>query len=161
MLEDIKHFMSVLIDGAKSQDHFGENDYRVAAAALLIHVATLDRELTEAQRDRLRAISQPNFSLDAARADELIAAGEVAERNSVDFFHFTSVIMSTLNEGGRERVLAMMWQMVLADGHVTEFEENVMWRVADLMGLSTRQRVDLRRQAADNRAASADAHGNA
>ena len=33
--------------------HFGDNDYRVAAAALLVHVATLDGNLSEDDRERL------------------------------------------------------------------------------------------------------------
>ena len=157
MLEDIKHLVAVLIDGGKARDHFGDNDYRVAAAALLIHVATLDRALTDPQRDRLRVILQANFSLDAARTDALIAAAEAAEHDSIDFYHFTRVIMRALDEGGRERVLAMMWEMVLADGRVSEFEDNVIWRVADLLGLSTRQRVELRQEAAEGLAAAAPA----
>jgi uncharacterized tellurite resistance protein B-like protein len=42
----------------------------------------------------------------------------------------------------------MMWEMAYADGRVSEFEENVMWRVSDLLGVSARERVELRRQVA-------------
>ena len=28
----------------------------------------------------------------------------------------------------------MMWEIVLADGRVNEFEDNLMWRAADLLG---------------------------
>ena len=149
MLEDIKRFVTDLIDGGKAQEHFDDNDYRVAAAALLVHVATLDGGLDEAERARLRAILQVNFALDEPRTDQLIAAAEAAERDAVDFYHFTSLIMRTLDEAGRARVIAMMWEIVLADGRVSEFEDNVMWRVSDLLGISTRQRVELRQQVAE------------
>jgi uncharacterized tellurite resistance protein B-like protein len=43
----------------------------------------------------------------------------------------------------------MMWELVYADGHVSEFEENVIWRAADLLGVSTRERVNLRQQVQD------------
>jgi uncharacterized tellurite resistance protein B-like protein len=152
MLEDIKRFVTDLIDGGKAQEHFDDNDYRVAAAALLVHVATLDGDISAAQRQRLRAILQASFSLDDARTDALIAAAEAAERDAVDFYHFTSLIMRTLDESGRQRVIAMMWDLVLADSRVSEFEDNVMWRVADLLCISTRQRVELRQQAAEARA---------
>ena len=32
--------------------------------------------------------------------------------------------------------------MVFADGKVTEFEDNVLWRAADLLGISGRDRID-------------------
>ena len=152
MLQDIKRFLTDLIDGGKAQQHFADSDYRVAAAALLVHVATLDGDLSESERDKLRAILQARFSLDDALTDELIAAAEAADHDAVDFYHFTSSLMRVLDEGGRERIVAMMWEMALVDGHVTEFEDNVLWRVADLLGISNRQRIALRRQIAQAQA---------
>jgi hypothetical protein len=40
----------------------------------------------------------------------------------------------------------MLWDMAHADGEIHEFEENVVWRVAELLGVSTRDRVTLRRE---------------
>ena len=42
MLKEIKSFFADLT-GGKEMAHFEDNDYRVAAAALLVHVATLTR----------------------------------------------------------------------------------------------------------------------
>jgi uncharacterized tellurite resistance protein B-like protein len=38
--------------------------------------------------------------------------------------------------------------MVYADGGVSEFEANVMWRVADLLAVSSRDRIALRERVA-------------
>jgi uncharacterized tellurite resistance protein B-like protein len=159
MLEDIKRFFADLIDGGKAQEHFAENDYRVAVAALLVHVATLDGELSHNERQRLCEILQARFALDDALTDELIVAAEAADREAVDFYHFTSLLMRTLDEEGRLKIIAMMWEMVLADGRITEFEDNVVWRVADLLGISGRQRVELRQQVAAAQSAPAGALG--
>ena len=43
MLKEIKSFFADLT-GGKEAAHFDDNDYRVAAAALLVHVATLEKE---------------------------------------------------------------------------------------------------------------------
>jgi len=37
-----------------------------------------------------------------------------------------------------------MWEIVYADGKPDEFEANIIWRAADLLGVSSRQRVALR-----------------
>jgi uncharacterized tellurite resistance protein B-like protein len=42
----------------------------------------------------------------------------------------------------------MMWELVYADGQVSEFEDNVVWRAADLLGVSSRDRIDLKHQVA-------------
>jgi len=43
----------------------------------------------------------------------------------------------------------MMWEIVYADRKVTEFEENLIWRAADLLGVSSRERIELRRLVAE------------
>jgi uncharacterized tellurite resistance protein B-like protein len=152
MLADLRHFLAELTGGQKPQDTFAENDYRRAAAALLVHVATLDGELTDFKRRKLHAILETQFALDAAATDELIAEAAADDRESVDFYHFTSLLMRTLDEAGRLRIVEMLWEMVYADGGVTEFEANVMWRVADLLAVSSRDRITLRERVAAARA---------
>ena len=52
--------------------------------------------------------------------------------------------MRSVNEEGRLRIVEMMWELVYADGQVSEFEDNVVWRAADLLGVSSRDRIDLK-----------------
>ena len=47
----------------------------------------------------------------------------------------------------------MMWEMVYADGLVSEFERNLIWRAADLLGVSSRDRIELKQQAGEAQAA--------
>ena len=42
--------------------------------------------------------------------------------------------MRSVDEAGRLRIVEMMWELVYADGQVSEFEDNVIWRAADLLG---------------------------
>jgi uncharacterized tellurite resistance protein B-like protein len=84
--------------------------------------------------------------LEPGAADKLIASATLAEGDAVDLYHFTSVIMRTVNEEGRLRIIEMMWELVYADGRVTEFEENVVWRAADLLAVSGQERIELKRR---------------
>jgi uncharacterized tellurite resistance protein B-like protein len=152
MLADLKKFLADLTGEHKPQDRFDETDYRRAAAALLVHVATLDGDLTDAKRRKLHAILETHFALDAEATDDLIAEAAADDRESVDFYHFTSLLMRTLDEAGRLRIIEMMWEMVYVDGGVSEFESNVMWRVADLLAVSPRDRIALRERVAAARA---------
>jgi uncharacterized tellurite resistance protein B-like protein len=146
MLEEIRRLFAELRGGDKHSGHFGADDYRVAAAALLVHVATLDHDLTGPAQQKLRALLMAQFSLTEALTDELIEAALAADREAVDFYHFTHLLMRTLDEQGRLRVVEMLWKMALADGAISEFEDNVMWRVADLLAVSPRDRIALRQQ---------------
>ena len=148
MLEEIKRLFAELHGGAKHSSHFDGDDYRVAAAALLVHVATLDGDLAASARQKLRALLMAQFSLTDALTDELIEAAAAADREAVDFYHFTSLLMRTLDEQGRLSVVEMLWEMAFIDGAVSEFEDNMMWRVADLLAVSPRDRIALRQRVA-------------
>jgi uncharacterized tellurite resistance protein B-like protein len=148
MLEEIKKLFAELHGGGKQTSHFDGSDYRVAAAALLVHEATLDGPLSAQARDKLRSLLMAQFSLSDALTDELIEAAVVADREAVDFYHFTSLLMRTLNEQGRARIIEMLWEMAYVNGSVSEFEDNMVWRVADLLAISPQERIALRQRVA-------------
>jgi uncharacterized tellurite resistance protein B-like protein len=58
-----------------------------------------------------------------------------------------------VNEEGRLRIVEMMWELVYADGQVSEFEDNVVWRAADLLGIASRDRIDLKHRVVEQSAA--------
>jgi uncharacterized tellurite resistance protein B-like protein len=149
MLATLKTFIDELTGDAPSKRQFEAADYRLAAAALLVHLASIDGEFDEGERAYLQRTVETRFGLDPAAAGELIDAAWQSEREAVDLYRFTNVLKRSLDEGGRRQVVAMLWEMAYADGTVHEFEENVVWRVAELLGVSTRDRVGLRQNARD------------
>jgi uncharacterized tellurite resistance protein B-like protein len=148
MFQAFKDFVSELTGGHKDPSRFDEGDYRLAAAALLVHVGMIDGGLSDAERAKLHTIVRRCFQLDDAAAEVLIVQATAAEQEAVDLYHFTSLLNRTLDEEGRRRMVEMMWQMVYADHQVTEFEDNLIWRAADLLGVSSRDRIELRRRVA-------------
>jgi uncharacterized tellurite resistance protein B-like protein len=155
MLDLLRNFVSDLTGGDKHPARLEENNYRLAAAALLIHASTIDGQVSAAERDKLRSVLKSHFALDDAATAELIDMGTQAEQEAVDLYHFTSLISRSLDEAGRLGIVEMMWEIVLADGRVTEFEDNLMWRAADLLGVSSRDRIALRQRVAGERENSA------
>lgn len=152
MLDKLRHFISDVVSPAGHENRtFADNDYRLAATALLIHVISLDGEPSETEKRKLHALLEYRFDLDPGTADKLIADATLVEGEAVDLYHFTSVIMRSVNEEGRLRIIEMMWELVFADGHVTEFEDNIVWRAADLLGISSRDRINLKHHVADSR----------
>jgi uncharacterized tellurite resistance protein B-like protein len=148
MLDTLKTFLADLATGGKRQDHFADTDYRLAAAALLIHAVTIDGDMSAFLRDKLHTILKYRFDLSDAATAELIDEASAADREAVDLYHFTSLINRSLDEEGRRRIIEMMWEIIYADGRVTEFEDNLVWRAADLLGVSSRERIELRRRIA-------------
>jgi uncharacterized tellurite resistance protein B-like protein len=148
MFESFRNFVAEFVDGDKHPSQFGDDDYRLAAVALLVHAAAIDGDMSQSERDKLHAVVKRRFALDDASTDELIDKATLAEHESVDLFHFTSLLNRALDEEGRARVIEMMWEIVYADGRRDELEDNLLWRAADLLGVSQRQRIELRQRIA-------------
>ena len=154
MFESFRKFLSDVSEGGKHPVHFEHNDYRLAAAALLIHAAAIDGNISDIERAKLHAVIKRQFGLDETTTDELVAEATEVEHDAIDLYHFTSLINRSLEEDGRRRIVEMMWEIVYADGRVTEFESNLLWRAADLLGISSRDRIELGRRVASQRGTS-------
>jgi len=149
MFEAFRNFVADFVEGEKHPSQFADNDYRLAAVALLVHAATIDGDMSERERDKLHAVVKSRFALTDTQADELIDKATAAEHEAVDLYHFTSLLNRVLDEEGRAKVVEMMWQIVYADGRRDELEDNLLWRAADLLGVSPRERIELRQRIAN------------
>ncbi len=151
MLESFRKIFADLVDGGKEPARYDERDYRLAAAALLVHTAGIDGGVSEAERARLRDVVKLRFKLDDEAADELIEKATEADEKAVDLYRFTAKLNRSLDHMARARMVEMMWQVVFADGVVSEFEDNLIWRAADLLHVSREERIALRAQVAASR----------
>jgi uncharacterized tellurite resistance protein B-like protein len=129
-------------------ENLREEELRLAAAALLVGGAVIDGQVDTEERRKLKAIFQTRFDLGGDEALRLLGEAEAREHEAVDLYRFTSVLCRELDQDGRKRIVEMLWEVVMADGVVHEFEANLVWRAAELLGVSTRDRVLLRKAVA-------------
>ena len=71
MLGSLKNLISSLVEDARLQK-FDDTDCRLATAALLTRVATVDSEMSEARRGKLHAVLKSSFGLDDLTTVQLI-----------------------------------------------------------------------------------------
>jgi uncharacterized tellurite resistance protein B-like protein len=152
MFDSLRNLISDLSEGGKHPSRFEDDDYRLAAAALLVHAAGIDGSVSDAERAKLRGLIKQRFNLDDATTDELVAEATAVEQKAIDLYQFTARLSRSLDEAGRARMVEMMWQIAYTDGAVTEFEDNLIWRAADLLGVSQSERIALRERVSASRA---------
>jgi uncharacterized tellurite resistance protein B-like protein len=154
MLDRLRHFIADVVS-SETPEHrsFDETGCKLAATALFVHIISLDGTPSDVEIRKLHELIETRFGLDPGTANRLIEAATRVEGDAVDLYRFTSVIMRSLNDEDRLRIVEMMWELVYADGHVSEFEENVVWRAADLLAVSSRDRIDLKHRVGKRSAA--------
>ncbi|HTV70827.1 MAG TPA: TerB family tellurite resistance protein [Rhizobiaceae bacterium] len=146
MLDRFVSFIKQL-DAPKRGGQDSSDDPRIAAAALMFHVVNADGILEEHEVAKLRGLLSETYEVTGEALDALIAAGQKADQEAIDFYAFTSVLNRHLDENARKELIGLLWEVVYADGEMHELEDNTVWRVAELLGVDNRDRVELRRRA--------------
>jgi uncharacterized tellurite resistance protein B-like protein len=132
----LDRFFAMLADLSEpAHERFGEDDYRLAAAVLLVHVMAVDGRVSPAERERLRAVLASGFDLSGPDTDRLIESAMDYEAAGDSWTAQAEHLANRLDEPGRRRIVDMMWAVVLADGSAAELEEAVVERAAQLMGV--------------------------
>jgi uncharacterized tellurite resistance protein B-like protein len=148
LFDALKSFVAELADGDSKAGGLADHDLRLATAALLIHAAAIDGNVSEAERHKLQSLLQQRFELGDTAAAELIEQATIADEKAVDLYHFTHLLNDRLDETERLRMVEMMWSIAYADGAASDYEDNLIWRVADLLGVSSTERIALRQRVA-------------
>ncbi len=148
MFDRIQAFLQTLTSRSDTRE-FAPDDPRVAFVALCFQVMEADGHVSESEQKRFRDLLRERYDLTEDRLKALIAVGRDAGSQAVDYYRFTSDLRRHLvNEENRVELLGSLWDLVYADGKRNEIEDHVIWRIADLLGVSSRERVLQRQQAA-------------
>lgn len=123
-----------------------DDEVRLAAGALLVHAMRIDGTAAEAEQAKVKETLTQRFELADDELAELIDAAEQADTKANDLYQFTSKLTRHLDQPGRQRIVEMLWHVVYADGVLDAYEDNLVWRVAELLGVSTRDRMILKKQ---------------
>ena len=150
MLDALRSFMRRLRAEKKGGRHFSEDDTRLALAALLVHCTSIDGAVSAAEGQKLRDLLTRTFKLTGKDLDILLADAAAADREAVDLYRFTSVLKRQMSEEERVQVVENLWEIVFSDGTSHEFEENLVWRVAELLAVSRQDRIARKRSVAEN-----------
>lgn len=121
------------------------HDPKLAVAVLLVHLAAVDGQMKDEERRAIRGALMDHYALDQASVDQLIREAALRDAEAVDFYRFTSNL-AHLEMDDRIEIVRMMWTVVFADKKNHELEDNMVWRVAELIGVSSRDRTILRNQ---------------
>jgi uncharacterized tellurite resistance protein B-like protein len=139
-------FQSLTTDHPKTG--LAPDDPRVSVAALCIQVMEADGKVEASEKKALRTLLKDTYGLDGGELDALIAAGTEAENEAVDYFRFTSDLKRHLDSDQRIALIGILWGIVYADGERSEMEDDAVWRIAELLGVSGRERIMKRQEVA-------------
>ena len=134
MLKTLKDlFDSLLPPAAAAAPQQAEHLLQLATAVMLVEVMRADTSFHPGEREAVQAALCEKFELTPDEAQRLAELAETAAQGATDLFSFTSRINERFDMAQKLRMVEHMWRVAYADGHLSEHERHVLWRVADLL----------------------------
>src|SRR5690606_16150427 len=94
---------------------------RLAVAALLIHLASVDGASSREETEAISKALKTHYGLGEGEVKRLMVEARRRDRDAVDLYQFTARL-ARLEETEKIEIIAMMWQVVFADDSNHELE---------------------------------------
>ena len=117
-------------------------------AALLIHVAKIDENYTEKEKNIIKkAIIELGSNNEIA--DDIVSKSEDIEKNSNQILEFTKEIKS-MDEDSKIKIIEILWSIIYSDGSADIYENSLMRRLTGLLYLDTKIVGDIKKKIINN-----------
>jgi uncharacterized tellurite resistance protein B-like protein len=104
-----------------------------AACALLLEIAHADEVFAPEEKERIvRAVRDLGVPDEDLR--EVMRLAEEERKESVDLYQFTRLVAENFSRDQRVRLMEAIWGVVYSDGVLTETENRLARRIAELLG---------------------------
>ncbi len=118
-------------DGSAGKGH----DISLAVTAVMIEIMHIDGKLEEAEHNKIVTAIEKRFELSTDEVHKLVEKAKIEKANATDMHRFTSQIIKHYSTRERIDFLKDLWQIAMADGHVDPYEEQLIRRTAELIGV--------------------------
>lgn len=122
------------------------SELHLATAALMVSVSKSDENYSDTEREVLIDNLQTHFSLEKDDALHIADLALEDENDAPSLYQFTRAVSKELNNDERQEIIRLLWKIAFADGHIDNFELNIIAKIAGLLGVSTQDRIRIKHE---------------
>lgn len=115
---------------------------RLATAAVLLEIGNADSTFDPGGDGNLTGYLQSAFQLSPEETRELISAADDLRAHTIDYFALSNYIRKSMSLQERIEIVKTMWRMSYADGRLSDYENYLVRKLADLLGLEHHVMID-------------------
>jgi uncharacterized tellurite resistance protein B-like protein len=149
MIAKLKQFIQSHAQESSPEDK--QRHLHLAVATLLQEVVYADKNLTAAEAALLPEMLINTLRISTEEALTLVDAGKKSRKNATSLFDFTTKVNAQFSVADKQKLLLSMWQLAYADGELSQYEDQIIRRTADLLYLKHSELIQMRNIAIDTR----------
>ena len=116
---------------------------------LMIEAAYTDGQIDASELNKIKLSLINIFSEDPKEVDLVLEKAEENKNNSKSLHHYTSFINKNFDDKKKILLIETLWEIVLSDGEVHDFESNLIRRLAGLLYISDVDSGNAKKRALD------------
>ena len=117
-------------------------------SALLVHAANIDEIYTEQEKKLIKNFI--NTYLENEDANEILKKAEEIENNSNQLLNYTNIIKQNSIDVKKD-IIEHLWQVIISDKSVDQYESNLMRRVCGLIYFPDKECAEIKMKLMNSR----------
>ena len=127
--------MKNILNSKDSKEDNNNKDLELLCG-LMIEAAYTDGQIDASELNKIKLTLINIFSEDPKEVNLVLKKAEENKNNSKSLHHYTSFINKNFDDKKKILLIEILWEIVLSDGEVHDFESNLIRRLAGLLYIS-------------------------
>ena len=136
-----------ILNHKNSNDNEEGNKNLELICGLMIEAAFTDGKIDESELKKIKFSLVNVFDEDAEEVDLVLDEAIKNKNNSKSLHHYTSFINKNFDNEKKLLLIEALWEIVLSDGEIHDFESNLIRRLAGLLYISDVKSGNARKRA--------------
>lgn len=108
---------------------------KVATTVLFLEMAYIDFNLATEEEEHISNTLVELFKLKQDQVQELLEVAREERNNKHDIWTFAGLIKTNFTRKQKMDILEKLWMLIFADGKVDKFEDRLIRKISNLLGL--------------------------
>ena len=143
------NFLKNILNNQNSQENKDNNKNLELLCGLMIEAAYTDGHIDRSELNKIKLSLINVFSEDPMEVNLVLEEAVKNKNNSKSLHHYTSFINKNFDEDKKLLLIEALWEIVLSDGEIHDFESNLIRRLSGLLYVSDIDSGNARKRALD------------
>ena len=138
-----------ILNNQNSTEEKEDNETLELLCGLMIEAAYTDGNIDSIEINKIKSILINIFAEDPNDIELVLAEAIKNRNNSKSLHYYTSVINKNFTDEKKLLLIETLWEIVLSDGEIHDYESNLIRRLAGLLYISDVNSGNARKKALD------------
>ena len=144
----IKLLKDILSNNISEEDKVDTKNLELLSG-LMIEAAYTDGQIDEIEINKIKLTLINVFEEDPKEVDLLLEEAIKNKNNTKSLHYYTSLINKNFSDDKKLRLIEALWEIVLSDGKIHDYESNLIRRLSGLLYISDVNSGNARKRALD------------